>query len=216
MQKLEGKNHFEVLGLTESATSPQIKTAYFALARNFHPDTVPAGAPAELGRLKADVFARVGEAYRVLSDEKSRATYLDELKFGGSDEQVDVSRILAAEECFQKGCILVRARKFTEAEKMLDEAIALNDMEGEYYAWRAWARFAASTEKPKVKDRAMREIETSIKMNPRCAMSYYFAGQISKLLGDKTGAESWFKKTLNVDPNHIEAQRELRLLAGRK
>src|SRR5690606_11892947 len=123
-------------------------------------------------------------------------------------EQVDVSRILAAEECFQKGCILVRARKFTEAEKMLDEAIALNDMEGEYYAWRAWARFAASTEKPKVKDRAMREIETSIKMNPRCAMSYYFAGQISKLLGDKTGAESWFKKTLNVDPNHIEAQRE--------
>ncbi len=131
---LKGKTHFEVLGIPESASPGQIKTAFFKLAKAYHPDTVPAGSPPELAKLKADVFAAVSESYRVLGDDKLRAAYVEELK-AGSPEQVDAARILAAESAFQKGCISVKARKFQEALELLEEAVKLNDKEGEFFAW---------------------------------------------------------------------------------
>lgn len=212
---LAGKNHFQVLGVQETASSAQIKTAYFQLAKLYHPDTVPQGAPAEIGKLKANIFAAVNDSYKVLGSDQSRADYVEELK-AGSPEQLDVARIMGAEEAFQKGCILVKARKFPEAVAMLDDAIKLNDKEGEYFAWRGFARFVASSDKAAGKTVAVKELEAAIKMNPKAAMSYYFMGQLLKLTGDAPGAEKWFKKTLAADPNHVDAQRELRLAAGRK
>jgi hypothetical protein len=60
---------YEELGVARDATREEIAAAYRARAKALHPDTRPAHADA------ADRFARVGAAYRVLSDPDERARY---------------------------------------------------------------------------------------------------------------------------------------------
>ncbi|NVJ23302.1 DnaJ domain-containing protein [Myxococcus sp. AM011] len=213
---LKQQNHFQRLGLAEQADSSAVKVAYFRLAKLYHPDTLPQGAPPELEKLKAEVFAYIGDAYRTLSDDKSRASYLEELKSGGGGAEVDINAILQAEELFQKACILVKARKFPEAVKMLNEAIQLNAEEAEFYAWRGYARFFTATDKKAAQPEASREIQNAIKRNERCAPAHYFLGVIAKLSGDAPGSLKHFKRTVELQPDHIDAQREIRMAAQKK
>ncbi|HZH04009.1 MAG TPA: DnaJ domain-containing protein, partial [Myxococcaceae bacterium] len=213
---LKEQNHFQVLGLDVKADAPAVKNAYFKLARVFHPDTVPADAPAALGPLKASLFGAISEAYRTLSDDAARAEYAEELKSGTQGQKVDVSQIFQAEDSFQKGCILVKLRKFPEALALLDEAIRLNPDEGEFYAWRGFARFFTSPDKKQALGPAQQDIQISLKRNERCAPAHYFLGQLAKLTGDNAGALKHFKRTVEIQPEHTDAQRELRLLNSRK
>ena len=62
-------NLYEELGVTRGATPDEITTAYRARAKELHPDARPGDVTA------AERFARVGAAYRVLSDPAERARY---------------------------------------------------------------------------------------------------------------------------------------------
>ncbi len=200
--------------MPQTADASAVKLAYFKLAKAFHPDTISAGTSPEVAKLKEEIFSKVGEAYRTLSDDKARAEYIEELKSGGGS--VDVAKILAAEELFQKGMILVKARKFPEAVKMLDEAIAANGEEGEFYAWRGYAKFFTYPDKKQGKVEAEKDIQIALKRNERIAQGHYFLGNIAKLSGDATGALKHFKRTLELQPDHIDAQREVRMANPKK
>jgi tetratricopeptide (TPR) repeat protein len=213
---MKQQNHFQRLALTEQTNSAAVKIAYFRLAKLYHPDTLPPGAPEELEKLKAEVFGYIGDAYRTLSDDKSRESYLEELKAGGGGSEVDVNAILMAEDLFQKACIMVKARKYPEAVKMLNEAISLNGEEAEFYAWRGYARFLVAPDKKAAQPEAAREIQNAIKRNERCAPAHYFLGVIAKAVGDAAGALKHFKRTVELQPDHIDAQREIRMAAQKK
>lgn len=60
---------YDELGVARDASRDEIAAAYRARAKELHPDTRPVDADA------ADRFARVGVAYRVLSDPAERARY---------------------------------------------------------------------------------------------------------------------------------------------
>ena len=163
------------------------------------------------------MFGYIGDAYRTLSDDKSRAEYIESLKGGDEgQEEVDVVAILQSEERFKKGTIFMKARKYAEAVKIFDEAIQLNPDEAEFYAWRGYARFCAATDHKAAQPEAFREIQQAIKMNERCAPAYYFLGVIAKTLGDNAGALKNFKKTVELQPDHIDAQREIRIATQKK
>ncbi len=215
--KLKEQNHFERLGLGGDTNGPAVKIAYFKLAKQYHPDTLPPGAPPELEKLKADIFAYIGEAYRTLSDDKSRAEYLEELKSGGKQEaQVDVEAILKSEDLFRKSGHYIKARKFADAVKLLDEAIQLNGEEPEFYAWRGYARFFTFEDKKAGYTEAYKDLQHCLKKNDKVASAHYFLGVIAKLCGDHSGALKHFQKTVELQPNHIDAQREIRMAAQKK
>jgi curved DNA-binding protein CbpA len=70
-------NHFEVLGISASATSDQVRDAFHALSRKFHPDRFHGK---QLGSFKSRidaVFRRIIEANNVLTDPTKRQAYLD-------------------------------------------------------------------------------------------------------------------------------------------
>jgi curved DNA-binding protein CbpA len=210
LEKMKGQNFFDLFGLKKDADAGAVKIAYFKLAKSYHPDTVPAGTPEGIANAKADIFALIGEANRTLSDANLKAHYLAELEAGGTGEKVDIATLLQAEECFQKGCILVKARKYAEAVKMLDDAIKANADEGEYFGWRGWAKYFSNEDKSKAYIEAMKDIELSLKMNPAAAAVHYFLGFLLKAKGDLARAKASFKKCADLDPRHIDAQRELR------
>jgi len=215
LERIRKENHFQVLGLPETADGSTVKAAYFKLAKQFHPDTVPPDAPPELAKAKAEIFAAVGEANRVLADDASRTRYRESLAEGGPAE-VDVQAVLLAEETFNKGTALVRARRFAEAVKTFDDAIAANPKEGEFYAWRGYARFFTLQDKKVAMVEAQRDLNQSLKLNERCAPAHYFIGQLFKLTGDGATALKHFKRCVSIDPQHVDAQREIRIATGQK
>ncbi|MGO9831834.1 MAG: J domain-containing protein [Myxococcaceae bacterium] len=214
LEKGKSINHFQILGLSDKADTTAVKAAYFKLAKLYHPDTLPQDAPQELAELRAQAFAMVGEASRVLGDDQSRADYLESLKAGGGS-QVDVRQVLAAEDTFHKGVAFIKARRFGEGVKALDDAITLNPREGEFYAWRGYARFFTSVDKKASLVDAMRDLHHALKLNERCAPAHYLIGQLHKLTGDNALALKHFKKCVLLDAGHVDAQREIRLLVGR-
>lgn len=68
-QGREKRTYYDVLDLDRDATPEEIKAAYYALARQHHPD-VAADDPKV-----AKQFADIGEAHRVLSDPQRRHQY---------------------------------------------------------------------------------------------------------------------------------------------
>ena len=65
------RDYYEILGISKEATADEIKRAYRALARQYHPDLNPGDKAAE------EKFKLLGEAYEVLSDSERRSQYED-------------------------------------------------------------------------------------------------------------------------------------------
>jgi molecular chaperone DnaJ len=63
------RDYYEVLGISQTASEQEIKSAYRRLAVQFHPDKNPGDASAE------DKFKEAAEAYSVLSDAEQRRRY---------------------------------------------------------------------------------------------------------------------------------------------
>ncbi len=63
------RDYYEVLGIAKSADDAEIKKAYRALAKKYHPDVNPGNAEAEAK------FKEASEAYAILSDPDKRRQY---------------------------------------------------------------------------------------------------------------------------------------------
>ncbi|XP_061882105.1 dnaJ homolog subfamily A member 3, mitochondrial-like isoform X2 [Entelurus aequoreus] len=63
------QDFYEVLGVARTASQKDIKKAYYQLAKEYHPDTNPDDPQAK------EKFAKLAEAYDVLSDELKRKQY---------------------------------------------------------------------------------------------------------------------------------------------
>ena len=71
---------YKTLGISRNSNSDDIKKAYRALARKYHPDLNSGDANAE------EKFKTITEAYEVLADENSRKKYD---RFGENWKQMD-------------------------------------------------------------------------------------------------------------------------------
>jgi curved DNA-binding protein len=66
---MEYRDYYKILGVSRSASTDEIKTAYRKLAMQYHPDRNPGDRQAE------EHFKEINEAYQVLSDSQKRARY---------------------------------------------------------------------------------------------------------------------------------------------
>jgi curved DNA-binding protein CbpA len=68
-------DHYQELGVRRSANIAEIKRAYYALAKRFHPDRFRRESDAARLASIESAFARVAQAYETLKDKGSRAVY---------------------------------------------------------------------------------------------------------------------------------------------
>jgi curved DNA-binding protein CbpA len=125
--RLDLLDYYELLRVDPSATTDQVRDAFHAFARRYHPDRY-AGAPPDKLERAAQIYRRGAEAYRVLTNAEQRRRYDQQLARG------QLRYVEETETHVPKGAMgelevrSVRARPFAqkaiEAEKKGDLAQA--------------------------------------------------------------------------------------------
>ena len=216
-----GANHFEFLGVAAAATPAEVQKAYFALARQLHPDRLQALAITDAGGDAQRLFASINHAFDVVSSPGKRAEYerlLDDDGNEASDQDVEAMamRIFGAEEQFQRGLMALRRNHHSEAVAAFAEAVALNPEEGEHHALLAWAKWCAAADKDAVGKEVRKGLRQAIRISPKCVSAYFYRGQMAKQQGKRETAIDCFEKVLALQKDHKEAELELRLLTRRQ
>ncbi len=223
-RELGSRNHFEVLGLTRSANEVQVKEAYFALARRFHPDVFRGQAFADVAEQVAAVFIRLGEAYEVLKDPAQRGRYearmprlptassgatgaptgtptVVEGPASGPDLEVE-SRL--AEEALRKGEKLLAGEQYWDAIQQVEPN--LEKLKGKLRARGRMVLARCYLKNPNWSRRAEEQLRQLVVEEPKYAEAHYQLGLIYLAGGLRTRALSEFRKTVELNSLHEEAK----------
>jgi len=215
--EMKNQDYFEVLGVSKNASRAEIKKAYFALAKHYHPDRMSGTASAEIRNLADEIFHIISNAHDVLADDARRDGYLEELSSGTKrDVSSEVSKILSAEGLFQKGEIALRKREYEKARGMFDEAVKLCPDEGEFHAFLGWAMFQSDPKNEEAVRTSRDQLNQAISLNSKVDKAYLFLGYIYKAMNYREMAEHEFEKAIQCNPDCTEALRELRLINMRR
>jgi curved DNA-binding protein CbpA/DNA-binding NarL/FixJ family response regulator len=214
---LMDQDYFALFGLAETATSAEIRSAYFVLAKQYHPDNLSHPRfPAELGEKGRELFQRINEAYAILSDPGRRRDYLAQLHAGGASALERALAAIDAEAAFQKGRVYLRAKKYPEAFQHLEKAIRHRSEEPEYLSLYAWAMAKTFAQDPKRVAAARQRLLHSLELNPRLDLTHLYLGYLLQAEGQIKAAERSFELAIQCNPNNIEALRELRLSSHKR
>ncbi len=220
IHKHKTQNHFEVLNVAEDASADDVRKAFMTLAKTYHPDKVGRRSP-DLIELAGKAFARISESHDILASPEKRQVYLAQLRRNrgqqvGNHSQ-EVSRLLTAEQQFQRAEEAMRRRDWAASLDAIKWALELDPNEGEFFALRGWVLFLQQQDAgQRNPEPALDQIKKAITLSPQSPAGYYYLGQIRKACGDQAEAERMFRKTVELRPNHVEASRELRLMTMRR
>jgi tetratricopeptide (TPR) repeat protein len=201
------RNLFARLGIAETATRDDVKQAYLALAKQFHPDRFASPALADLADTVRDFFASVNEAYEALADDARRAAYLASRQ-GAARERAEAARV-----DFQKAEACFRTRDYGRARGFYETAIRA-DPRPEYQAALAFTFVVDPATRDRGRARAI--LDEALAKDPRCERALFASGVLARDEGDDPRAEKAFRAILEAQPRHSDALRELRLLQARR
>jgi curved DNA-binding protein CbpA len=200
---------FARLDVPDTATRDDVRNAFLALARQFHPDRFASPALGDLADVVRDFFTAVNEAYEVLSDDRRRAEYLA-LRIRGNgvpQAQVDSARV-----DFQKAEACLRTRDLARARGFYESAVRA-DPRAEYQAALAFALIIDPQRRDRERARTLLDEATR---DPACHRAQYVAGILARDEGDDGRAERLFRAAVAANPRHSDALRELRALEARR
>ncbi|BDG02603.1 DUF4388 domain-containing protein [Anaeromyxobacter oryzae] len=200
---------FVRLDVPATATRDDVKKAFLALARQFHPDRFASPALRDLSETVRDFFTAVNEAYEVLSDDRRRAEYLALRKSGAGVPQAQVD---SARVDFQKAEACLRTRDFPRARGFYESAIRANPRP-EYQAALAFALILDPVRRDRERARALLEEATR---DASCDRAQYVAGILARDEGDDARAERLFRAATVANPRNADALRELRAIEARR
>jgi hypothetical protein len=216
-------DHFQILGVTMTATAEQVRTAYFSLARKLHPDRLAALGITDDNRDAQRLFAQINTAFAVLNDPKQRDEYVRVLSMGGEDavraqdaqaEELAM-RVMRAEEAFRRGEMALRRNALEQAVADFGEAAELQPKEAEYQAMFAWAKFAAAPDKTALATDTRKALQRAADADQQSPTARFYLGRVERMLGREREALQHFQSVLMLKPNHAEAASEARVLEQR-
>ncbi|HEX5704677.1 MAG TPA: DnaJ domain-containing protein [Pyrinomonadaceae bacterium] len=205
--------YYDLLGVSHQASADEIKNAYHSLARRFHPDRFHQ-ADAKLRSQIEAAFARVAQAYDVLGDQSSRATY--DAQFAvpaspsgskgatseGGPASPQTTTESRAESSFQKGVAATNQRQLQQAVRFFAEAASIEPRCARYRA--EYGRALISD--PKTRRLAEFELKAAIALDPDNTSYRVALAELYKALGLRRRAEGELQRALTVDPKNAAAR----------
>ena len=210
---MDRQNYFQMLGAKESEDSSGIRTKYMTLAKKWHPDRLPPDLAA-LRPWVEEIFHLLTVANDTLSDTKKRAEYQRAVMQGGGTPESErkLNVVVEAAINFQKVDILVKRKRYDDALKICDAAMAVVRKEADYPAMKAWILMLRDgVDDDEVVDEIRGLLRTTFAINPDHVHGHYVRAHFLKRRGQHDKALKHFKKVAKLDPKNLEAAREVRV-----
>ena len=239
---LKTKNHFEVLGIPRASSEAQVKEAYFQLAKRFHPDTHHDPAMDDLGPKLEAVFIRLGQAYEVLRNPRTRGPYEADIASrtkhfprAGADTGTGpgtppkgspaaapptppppappVDRDQEMRRAFEA---MVSAEKHMEQGKFWDAIQLLEHavqwLEGRQLTRARVALGRSYAKNPNWAKQAETILKAAIASEPKSADAHFVLGELYASQGLRSRAASAFRRALEIQPDRHDAASALHAL----
>ena len=221
-QSLPVKNHFEVLGVEPGCSGAEVKRAYTKLAKRYHPDVHRDPRLEDLRDILEAIFIRVGEAWEVLGDARSRASY--EARFGAIHRSGEGSPspasppgaaagpppelYFAPEDTLYKAQLLLSQERYWDAIQVLEATVPR--MEPRRHQHRGRILLArAYAKNPNWIRRAEETLQNVVREDPVNVDAHYALGLLYKDTGLAARAQAMFRRVVELRPDHREAASEL-------
>jgi len=228
----DATNYYEVIELPHTAESSEIKEAYYAMARRYHPDRFHLKSGTRLHAEISSAFARVTQAYETLTNPSARATYdqtlqrtgefspatkkaaeaganggaADELDFD-TDSPVD-TELDRADYHFREGVGALQQGRINAAIKHLSNAARLQPREARYRAH--YGRALAADDN--TRRLAENEIQAAVKLAPNDVTFRTMLAELYFQLKFHRRARTELDRALAIDPRNATAHSLLRKL----
>jgi curved DNA-binding protein CbpA len=227
----EATNHYAILGINHNAPTERIKTAYYALAKRFHPDVFSREimTPETRSRIEA-AFALISTAYETLKKTESRAKY--DLKMqalnptraaeplnadASSDDEKSThtarrnfsAQIYGAEENFKEAMRAEKEGNLVLALTRFAEAARIAPHEARY---RAHYGRALATDRSK-RRQGEAELLAAVALAPADANLRIMLAEFYRDIGLHRRALGEIERALESEPGHTRArqlQKEIR------
>ena len=201
--------HFDLLGLSRTATKEVVDAAVLSASRKWHPDALVSQHP-RVQALGERLFGMVREAADTLGDERKREAYCEDLEdgqVGRGGKDPERARILLA-----KAKLSIKAKRYAGAIKELEAALIADPSLYSAKVLGVWAAWLGQEE----------TVETSIQILQKMgrepeasAQLWYFLGRMYVHVKNPGRARKCFGTALELDPQHTESKSELRLIDRR-
>lgn len=216
---LKTKSHFDVLMIPRASSEAQVKEAYFKLAKKFHPDTHHDPALGDMREKIEAIFIRLGEAYEVLRNPRTRGNY--EADLASRTPRVPVTGTVLvnpqepepppdpeyearlAEESFRKAVKLFTQEKYWDAIQLLEGALAGAETRTKLRIRVLLGK--AYIKNPKWTKRGEEQLQGVVRDDPKNVDARYALGELYKATGLKARALHEFQRVLELKPEHEEA-----------
>ena len=221
---LSNLNHYAFLGLPQTTDEANVRNAYVSLARDFHPDRLAGTALAEDDEARGAVdklFKRLGEANKTLTNAEARQRYDRELTVlqkiaSPSSGDARPRRPVEARNAYAMAETFFKKKDYKQAEMHYRQASMFDGEEPLIAVALAWCIYVNPDhpEDHRLAD-ARRRLEEVLKKHKNAEAAYRL-GRILKDAGEEAAAIRRFDEAVRYAPQHVDAQRELRLAEARK
>lgn len=226
VQLAETGDLYALLGISPTATSDDVKVAYFGLAKAVHPDRIARREDVEedLANAAGIVFRAVTQAYNTLTDGDARAVYdgkhVDD-EDGAVAEPVEQEGPKLTEEDARifahRGELMLRRGDCGPAEEFFRKALHVKPDDVALLVKLGRAVFHNEDYPPARRMEDARDLwEKALKVDEENAEAHYYIALYWKEKGDFGRMEGALKKAIKHKPRYIEAERELRLSKMRR
>jgi len=217
-------DHYGVLDVENTTPVDDIKRAYYGLARRYHPDRFHQDSTVH-ARIES-AFARITQAYEVLTDGTQRTSY--DAKLAAQDKARHIANTAPkgrgqqtnettggvaqepdfAERSFREGYAALQTGQLNVAITQLSAAAHADPRESRYRAYYGQA-LAADGRSQRL---AESELQAAIRLEPRNPSYHVMLAQLYYDLSFSHRAQGEVERALQLDPDNASAQTLLRKL----
>jgi len=207
---------YDLLGITITANDGEVKKAYYAMAKKYHPDRHHSPYLRDVHGLLEELFGKITDAYQMLSSPLERNRYDAKIRAEGpaavvavggtptSEEANEGARRRAAEDRYKEGKRHFDEMHFFDAIQCLREAVRLFPKKN-YHKLLAQALM----KNPKWLREAEEQFRLALKIDQFDAECYVGLGDIYETEGMSTRAQKMYEQAATYDPENEAAQNKM-------
>ncbi len=121
----------------------------------------------------------------------------------------------AAQDAYRRGEMAMRRDQFALAITEFSRAKELAPKEPDYDAMLAWAKFCEASDKKAIAAETRKILENASRRAEKSVTATFYLGRVERMLGRDKEALAHFHMVLEQQPNHKDAQSEVRVLEAR-